>query len=198
MFEMTIALILFLLPLAYSPGPGNMFFAAIGGRFGLRASIPAMTGYHLATFIVTAAVGLGFSGLAMLSSSLFDVLRYAGAAYVLWLAWGFLRAGATTGTTEAREATALDGAILLLFNPKAYLIIALMFTQFLPASGANDPALVVWITLVFTLNNLLAFTVWTLAGDLLTRRFRSASGARLMNVVFGGMLAAVAIWMLLR
>ena len=198
MFEMTIALVLFLLPLAYSPGPGNMFFAAIGGRFGLRASIPATTGYHLATFIVTAAVGLGFSGLSMLSSSLFDLLRYAGAAYVFWLAWGFLRAGATTGTTEAREATAFDGAILLLFNPKAYLIIALMFTQFLPGSGGNDPALVVWITVIFTLNNFLAFTVWTLAGDLLTRRFRSASGARLMNVVFGVMLAAVAIWMLLR
>jgi threonine/homoserine/homoserine lactone efflux protein len=198
MLEMTIALLLFLLPLAYSPGPGNMFFAAIGGRFGLRASIPASTGYHLATFIVTAAVGLGFSGLATLSPVLFDLLRFGGAVYVFWLAWGFLRAGAMTGTTEARQASVLDGAILLMLNPKAYLIIALMFTQFPPASGGNDPALVLWITAVFTLNNFLAFAVWTLAGDLLTRRFRSASGARLMNIVFGGMLAAVAIWMLLR
>jgi threonine/homoserine/homoserine lactone efflux protein len=80
MFEMTIALLLFLVPLAYSPGPGNMFFAAIGGRFGLRASVPATVGYHLATFIVTAAVGLGFSGLATLSPVLFDLLRYGGAA----------------------------------------------------------------------------------------------------------------------
>jgi threonine/homoserine/homoserine lactone efflux protein len=198
MFEMTFALFLFLLPLAYSPGPGNMFFAAIGGRFGLRASIPAMAGYHLATFFVTATVGLGFSELAGLSPVLFDVLRYGGVAYVFWLAFGFLRAGATTGTSEARHASALDGAILLFLNPKAYLIIALMFTQFLPASGANDPVLVVWITAVFTLNNLMAFTLWTLAGDLLTRRFRNASGARLMNSVFAGMLAVVAVWMLLR
>ncbi len=198
MFETTLALMLFLLPLAYSPGPGNMFFVAIGGRFGLRASIPASTGYHVATFAVTAAVGLGFAGLARLSPILFDILRYGGAAYVLWLAWGFLRAGATTVTAEARRATVLDGAILLLLNPKAYVIIALMFTQFLPVSGANDPALVVWIATVFTLNNLLAFTVGTLAGDLLLRRFRSASGARRMNLAFGAMLAAVAVWMLLR
>jgi threonine/homoserine/homoserine lactone efflux protein len=198
MIETTLALLLFLLPLAYSPGPGNMFFAAIGGRFGLRASVPATTGYHLATFVVTAAIGLGFSGLSRLSPILFDLLRYGGAAYVLWLAWGFLRAGATTGTAEAREATALDGAILLLFNPKAYLIVGLMFTQFLPASGVTDPALVVWITAVFTLNNLLAFTVWTLAGDLLMRQFRRASSARPMNIAFGVMLAAVAVWMLLR
>jgi threonine/homoserine/homoserine lactone efflux protein len=73
-----------------------------------------------------------------------------------------------------------------------------MFTQFLPASGANNAALVIWITAVFTLNNLLAFTLWTLAGDMLLRRFRSASGARAMNLAFGGMLAAVAIWMLVR
>ena len=198
MIELTLALLLFLLPLAYSPGPGNMVFAAIGARFGISASIPATTGYHLATFVVTAAIGLGFSGLARLSPALFDLLRYGGAAYVLWLAWGFLRAGATTDTAEARRATALDGAILLLVNPKAYLIIGLMFTQFLPASGANNAALVIWITAVFTLNNLLAFTLWTLAGDMLLRRFRSASGARAMNLAFGGMLAAVAVWMLVR
>ncbi len=198
MLEMTLALLLFVIPLAYSPGPGNMFFAAIGGRFGLRASLPATSGYHLATLAVTAAVGLGFAGLSRLSPILFDIVRYGGAAYVFWLAWTFLRAGAATDTAVARQATALDGAVLLLLNPKAYLIIALMFTQFLPVNGAADPALVLWITAVFTLNNLMAFTVWTLAGDILMRRVRSTSGARPMNLAFGAMLAAVALWMLLR
>lgn len=198
MFETTVALLLFLLPLAYGPGPGNMFFAAIGGRFGLRASVPATTGYHLATFVVTALIGLGFSGLGSLSPIVFDLLRYGGAAYVFWVAMGFLWVGATTDTAEARQATAMDGAVLLLLNPKAYVIIALMFTQFLPVSAVCDPGLVVWITTVFTLNNLLAFTVWTLAGDLLMRRFRSTSSARPMNLTFEVMLAAVALWMLLR
>lgn len=198
MFDLTLALLLFLLPLAYSPGPGNMFFAGIGGRFGLRASLPATIGYHLATFIVTAVIGLGFAELAGLSSTLFEILRYGGSAYVLWLAWLFLRAGATTGIAKAREATALDGAILLIFNPKAYLIVVLMFSQFLPPLGVSDAALVLWITTVFTVNNLVAFTIWTLAGDLLLRRFRSASAARPMNIAFGAMLFAVVIWMLLR
>ncbi len=198
MLELILALLLFLLPLAYSPGPGNLFFAAIGGRFGLRSSVPATTGYHLATLGVTVAIGLGFSGLARSSPMVFDIVRFAGAGYVFWLAWGFLRAGATTHTVAPREASVLDGAVLLLLNPKAYLIIALMFTQFLPASGGSDPALVVVISLVFTLNNLLAFTLWTYAGDFLTRRFRSASGARPMNLLFGAMLAIVAVWMVSR
>lgn len=197
MFELTLALLLFLLPLAYSPGPGNMFFAAIGGRFGLRASLPATIGYHLATFVVTAVIGLSFSELAGLNSALFEILRYGGSAYVLWLAWRFLRSGATTSIAVAREATLSDGVILLILNPKAYLIVVLMFSQFLPASGVSDAVLVLWITTVFTVNNLVAFTIWTLAGDLLLQRFRSASAARPMNIAFGSMLAAVAIWMLL-
>jgi threonine/homoserine/homoserine lactone efflux protein len=71
----------------------------------------------------------------------------------------FLRTVATSGITEAREATALDGAFLLIFNPKAYLIVVLMFSQFLPASGMSDAGLVLWITTVLTVNNLEAFTI---------------------------------------
>jgi threonine/homoserine/homoserine lactone efflux protein len=40
MTETILALIIFLLPLAFSPGPGNMFFAAIGARFGTTAITP--------------------------------------------------------------------------------------------------------------------------------------------------------------
>ncbi|WP_071796459.1 LysE family translocator [Natronohydrobacter thiooxidans] len=195
MLELTVALLLFLLPLAYSPGPGNMVFAAIGGRFGLRASIPASAGYHLATFGVTAAVGLGFSVVAGWNPLVFDILRYGGAAYVLWLAYVLTRAGAVIEGVEARPASALDGAVLLVLNPKAYLIIALMFTQFLAVG--SDPARVLWITAIFTINNLVAFTLWTVMGDALMRRFRSDAAARPMNIGFGLMLAAVAVWMLL-
>ena len=198
MLELTIALILFLLPLAYSPGPGNMVFAAIGGRFGVRASVPASVGYHLATFMVTAAVGLGFAAVARVSSEVFEIMRYLGSAYVFWLAVTFLRAGATADDRTARHATMVDGAVLLLLNPKAYLIIALMFTQFLPVDTTSRVGLVVWITTVFTLNNLVAFTVWTIAGDMLTRRFRNEKSARPLNIASGLMLAAVALWILLR
>ena len=198
MLEMTLPLLLFLLPLAYSPGPGNMVFAAIGGRFGLAASVPASAGYHGATFVVTSAIGLGFAGIASLSPVLFDILRHAGAAYIFWLARAFLRTGGTQDRTEAKRATALDGAILLLLNPKAYVIIALMFTQFLPRSDPVDVTPVFWITAVFTVNNLLAFTLWTLAGDLLARRFRKDADARLLNFGFGITLAGVGLWILIR
>ena len=62
MLQTVITLVLFLFPLAYSPGPGNMFFAANGARFGFRPTISANVGYHIATWVVTFAIGLGCGG----------------------------------------------------------------------------------------------------------------------------------------
>ncbi len=197
MIETAIALILFLFPLAYSPGPGNIFFAANGARFGFRATIPANMGYHIATWIVTVAVGLGLAAVMAEFPVIFSALKIVGAAYVLWLAWKLFRSGTLSGDQAARPAGFFDGALLLLLNPKAYLILALMFTQFLAPSEAGKIAAVLFIATIFTLNNMVAFTVWTLAGDRVAGQFRSAARAGALNKLFGVVLAAVAVWMVL-
>lgn len=191
---MSMTLILFLFPLAYSPGPGNMVFAAIGARYGWRASIAPSFGYHLATWLVTAAIGLGFASVASVAPDLFVALSCAGGAYILWLAGRFWRSGLLSHDGSSASTTMIDGAILLILNPKAYVIIAAMFAQFLPP--AQHVGLVLWITTVFTLNNLVAFCVWTLSGDFLLRRFRHPRRARLLNRGFALMLVCVALWML--
>lgn len=197
MLHTTLALILFLFPLAYSPGPGNLFFAANGARFGFRATIPANVGYHIATWIVTAAIGFGFLAATEKFPQLFTFLKIAGTLYVLWIAWKMLRAGTLKDEEDAKPATFLDGVILFLLNPKAYVIIALMFTQFLELSNVNMFVSVLLITTVFTLNNLLAFSIWTLVGDTIAGTFKTTDTARKLNLTFGMILAAVAVWMLL-
>lgn len=197
MIQTMAALVLFLFPLAYSPGPGNLFFAATGARFGFRSTLRAMVGYHLATWIVTALIGLGLLGAVEAAPEVFKIVQLAGAGYVLWIAWGMLRAVFNAMTTQARPATFVDGVVLLLLNPKAYVIITLMFTQFLTAGPTNHFAFVLAITTVFTLNNFMAFTLWTVAGQRLAAMFACQSSARVLNFVFGSMLAAVAIWMAL-
>jgi len=185
------SLILFLLPLAYSPGPGNMFFAAVGAQSGLRASWPASAGYHLATFVVTALTGMGFEAVARLSPEAFRLLGIAGAVYMLCLAGKFLIAGVFQ-TEAARVVPSFrNGAALLVLNPKAYVIIALMFSQFLPDGAGLSWVLVV--TTIFTLNNLVAFTVWTMLGQVLSRLFRTGGQARLVNGMFAAALALTAV-----
>ena len=190
---MILALILFLFPLAFSPGPGNIFFAASGARFGWRSTLAPNLGYHAATFIVTLGIGLGFASVMTQYPEIFDVIRWLGAGYVLVLAGRFFCADGPGHAPEPKPAGLIDGAALLVLNPKAYVIIALMFSQF--NGDAQDTLL---IAIVFTLNNCVAFLVWTFLGDTLAARFRSARSGRILNVGFGVLLAGVAVWMALR
>ena len=197
MLELTIQLIIFLFPLAYSPGPGNMFFAANGARFGFGSTLRANLGYHLATWIVTAAIGFGFGTLLQFIPYFFEVIRYAGAAYVFHLSWLLFRAGAVDANAAVKPAGFWDGVIILVLNPKAYLIIAVLSSQFLSGEHKNYDWLVLFVATIFTLNNFIAFSIWTLAGDRLMRIFKTDYSASVMNRFFGIVLATVALWMLL-
>ncbi len=196
MIATALTLIAFLFPLAYSPGPGNLFFAANGARFGFRSTLQATAGYHVATWLVTAAIGFGLIAAFEHSPQAFQALKVMGGLYVLWIALKMLRSGAMNAGVSARPAGFGGGVMLLILNPKAYVIIALMFTQFLGESESAWVMTVLLLTTVFTLNNLLAFSVWTLVGDRLAHRFRSPKGARRMNTVFGFTLALVALWIM--
>ncbi|MBE1283033.1 MAG: LysE family translocator [Rhodobacteraceae bacterium] len=197
MLQTVFSLIVFLFPLAYSPGLGNMFFSANGARFGVRATLPANLGYHLATWAITAAIGFGFLGALERFPQLFDIIRIGGSLYVLWIAWKLFSAGLLRGPVQPRPVGFVDGVVLLLFNPKAYVIIALVFSQFLGAVEQDRWATVLLITTVFTLNNLGAFLLWTVVGDRIAGMFRQNESAQKLNMLFGLLLATVAVWMLL-
>ena len=193
-FEL-VALLAFLFPLAFSPGPGNMIFAANGARFGVQATLGATAGYHLATFLVTVALGLGFISAISSAPEVFNVVKIAGSLYVLWLAWKLFRAGRLDSEVQAKPINFWDGAVLLVLNPKAYVIIALMFSQFISAADASTKVIVV--SAIFTLNNFIAFTLWTIVGDGMAKMLSSEKHSRYLNSIFGGILALVAVWMLL-
>lgn len=196
-----VALLVFLFPLAYSPGPGNAFFAGIGARSGLRAAVPSLAGYHVATLAVTLAVGLGMGVTVLQQPVVAKVLAALGGAYVLWLAWQFFRSAQATDSSDAaadlREVGFWSGAVVLVLNPKAYYIIAVMFTQFLQPPLNESAAAVTLITVIFTLNNLLAFIVWALAGRALAALFRSKRSKKWIDYGFAVTLVGVAIWMAL-
>ncbi len=199
--DAVIALVAFLFPLAYSPGPGNAFFAVIGASSGLRAAARPLAGYHVATVVVTALIGVGM-GVTLLSDPVVaQVIAAAGSLYVLWLAWTFVRPGNQTSTEDDVDVDAdphigfWSGAIVLLLNPKAYYIIAVMFGQFLQPPLNDDLSTVLVITVIFTINNLVAFIAWTLAGSALTALFRGERAQKCIRYFFAATLVGVAIWM---
>ena len=125
-----LALLFFLFPLAFSPGPGNMFFAANGARFGFLNTLSANFGYHLATIIITFLIGFGFSLLFSLIENQYHYIQILGSIYVMYLAYKFYKAGTYNETSKSTKCSFTDGVILLILNPKAYVIISLMFSIF--------------------------------------------------------------------
>ncbi len=196
MIQTTLALLIFLFPLAYSPGPGNMFFAAVGARFGFRASLPAHLGYHLATWIVTAAIGFGFFALMQTVPAALTILAYIGGAYILWQALALLRAAPAAEDAPKLAPQFWPGVWLMVLNPKAYVIIAAMFSQFLGAFPLPLWAQILIITTIFTLNNQIAFFVWTVMGRQIGRLFHTPAKRLWINRGFAAMLAMVTVWML--
>ncbi|MCY0153619.1 hypothetical protein OEG86_16840 [Hoeflea alexandrii] len=128
--------------------------------------------------MVTGLLGLGLVSAVHPGTSLFVGLKLAGSVYVMWLAWKLATSGSTGAGMESGKAGFLDGVWLLLLNPKAYVIILLMYSQFGTMGPTDLLARVGVISLVFTLNNLLAFLLWTVAGDGLGWLFRSEAHAR--------------------
>ena len=118
-FVEILALLVFLFPLAFSPGPGNMFFAANGAKFGFVDTLSANFGYHLATILITFFIGLGFSLFFSFIKNQYQYIQILGSLYVIYLAYKFYKAGTYNENAKNLNCTFMDGVVLLLFNPKA-------------------------------------------------------------------------------
>ena len=189
-----ITLLIFLFPLAFSPGPGNMFFAANGDRFEFKKTLPANFGYHLATIIITLLIGFGFGFFFSFIENQYKYIKIIGAVYIVYLSYKFFRAEAYKETNKDLGCTFTDGVVLLIFNPKAYIIISLMFTIYL--DNSHNLLKVILISLIFTFNNWISFTLWTLFGDIIGVKFRNDKYAKNLNYVFAILLFLVGVWML--
>src|SRR4051812_43476527 len=81
------ALALFIFVAAVTPGPNNAMLMASGAKFGLKKTVPHMVGVVVGFAILIAVVGLGLGALFAVFPFLHTILRWAGALYLLWLAW---------------------------------------------------------------------------------------------------------------
>jgi threonine/homoserine/homoserine lactone efflux protein len=130
------------LVLAATPGPGVIYIVTHTFAQGRRAGLASVAGVALGNLGNALAASLGLAALLAVSTLAFDIVKYAGAAYLLYLGIKALRAPPTPATTDApREAPPSprvilrDGFFVALLNPKTALFFAAFLPQFI------DPAL---------------------------------------------------------
>ncbi|WP_411881669.1 LysE family translocator [Polaromonas sp. YR568] len=132
--------VLAVLALFISPGPNMAFVLSHGLAHGVRGGFAAALGISAADLVHTLCAATGVTALVAAWPPSFDVLRYAGALYLLWLAWQALRPAGARGKVQAQPAgfARIVRMALLnnLVNPKALLFFMVFLPQFVnPARG---------------------------------------------------------------
>lgn len=182
-----------------TPGPNMAWLALTGASVGKRAAFAATAGIALGLAAVGMAAALGLAELAQASPNLFALLRYAGAAYLLWLAWKAWSGQGELSPGHAHDGEAKrwfrHGVLLNLLNPKA----ALFFVAILP-SYVDSTLPVMPQTLVLSGTYVAVATLVHLALALLAGQahswFDKGNHATVLRRICAVLIAAVALWFL--
>ena len=156
------------LVLAITPGPGVLYILTRRLTDGRAAGLASVGGVALGNFGNALGAAVGLAALFAVSSLAFTAVKYAGAAYLVWLGIRMLR-GPSAGTPQARPGQQRrpagifrDGFLVALLNPKTALFFAAFLPQFMSA-GAHPMAQSALLGTLFVLIAVLTDTAYVLA-----------------------------------
>lgn len=149
--------------LALSPGPDNVFVLLQSALRGPKAGICFVLGLCTGLLGHTSAVALGLAALFATSATAFNLVKFAGAAYLAWMAWGALRAPAMKLGHASAEPLSLQqmyrrGILMNLTNPKVAVFFLAFLPQFVRPDAGPVSLQIVCLGAVFMLATLIVFS----------------------------------------
>lgn len=186
-FDLFWALLLFTLVMTVTPGPNTMMLLASGVNFGFRATVPHMAGITLGFGLMTIVVGMGLGEVFKLYPTLYAALSYAGAAYMLYLAWKIaMTRSVGEGKTGGRPMTFLQAAAFQWINPKAWVMAVTAITTYSVQSAYVFSVLL--LALTFMAVSVPGCSVWILFGSGVRRWLDDPKRLRILNVTMAILL----------
>lgn len=193
--ESLLALTGILVAATWTPGPNNAMLAASGATFGFRRTLPHAQGVAWGFPLMLFAVAMGLGEAFRRFPVLHDVLRYVGAALLLWVAWRIATAApAGTGSRRSRPFTFWQAAGFQWVNPKAWVMSISVAAQFVTAANATTQALI--CAGVAAAAGLTSSTAWTAFGAAIGRVLGTPGRVRLFNGAMAALIALGVVWLL--
>ncbi|MFS0692420.1 leucine efflux protein LeuE [Streptomyces nitrosporeus] len=194
------------------PGPNSLYVLSVAARRGVRSGYVAAAGVWTGDTVLMTLSALGAASLLQTTPVLFAVVKYAGAAYLTWMAVGMLRAAVTTwrerhrrvaelteepGPAEARgerERPYRRALVVSLFNPKAILFLVSFFVQFVDPGYAYPALSFLVLGTLLQIGSFLYLSTLIFGGTRLAAVFRrrkrlSAGATSAAGVLFLGFAA---------
>lgn len=173
--ENMLSLLVFAFVTSITPGPNNLLLLSSGLNFGFRATYRHLAGLAFGFFIMLSASGLGLAHVFVAYPMLYSIMRWVGAAYLLYLSWQVATSAAPCATesisgslSSAPKPLSFVGAIAFQWiNPVAWVMAVSCFSSFVPYGSST--LLIMLVTVLFVLICLPCCTIWAFCGDRLRR-----------------------------
>src|SRR5215210_1160761 len=165
-----------------SPGTGVLYTLATGLARGSRASIVAAFGCTIGIVPHMAAAIMGLAALLHTSALAFQIFKYLGVAYLLYMAWstlqehGTLKVEKEVGARSAVQVT-VTGILINILNPKLSIFFLAFLPQFVSAGEANPLSRMLALSAVFMLMTFVVFVGYGLFAAWMRRSFAGAFAA---------------------
>lgn len=181
------------------PGPTVTLIIANSLRHGTRAGLLNVAGTQIGLLVLLAILTFGLTALVQNAATVFDWVRLAGAAYLVWLGLKLWRSDGTLGAQAAGEAPpggfVWQGLVVILSNPKALLFIGAFIPQFLDAGRPALPQVAV-LGATFMIVGTIFDGAYALAAGK-AGRWLSRGHVRLIERVSGTFLIGGGLWIAL-
>jgi threonine/homoserine/homoserine lactone efflux protein len=185
-----IAFILFAAVMFFTPGPNNIMVLSSGLNYGFRPTLPLIAGITFGCAFMVGAVGVGFGTIFIAYPVLQTILKYAGAAYLIYLAAVIaMSVPVTPGQDNRRRPMTFWGAVLFQWvNVKGWVMVIGTITAY--AGIASFPWNIVIQVVACLLLGVVATSIWALSGSSLRSLMTSPRAVRAFNIVMAALLLA--------
>ena len=185
--------------LAIAPGPDNLFVLTQSAVYGVRSGLLVVLGLMSGLVVQTLCAACGVAAVVAAVPALFMAIKMAGAAYLLYLAWGaWTHAGDAVNSGKPVELTSMQlwrrGLIMNITNPKVQIFFLAFFPQFV-APETTGLALVMQMVIqgaTFILATLIVFSAIAWAAGAAADRLRSPTFTLWLNRVSAVIFVALA------
>ena len=184
--------------LSLSPGPDNLFVVTQSMVHGPRSGLATTAGLCTGLVVHTLLVSLGAAAIFQSSVLAFAILKYVGAAYLLYLAWQAFKSQPDVIQTDNKPATPLKvlyrrGVIMNLANPKVSVFFLAFLPQFVDTEAGHISLQLMALGACFIVVAAVIFSLLSLfAGQLGNRLKQSGQVQRWLQRIAGGVFTALA------